>query len=288
MRGFEPALAAAILLAPALALDASTGHRFDRPLRATQYHLGVAAGPSDAVVASPLGLVSGQSATPAAPVGVLGRTATAFAGVLGALLTLGLLGFGLVVFAKSNLEVVSDTVSHSFFRSFLVGLVAQVLIVPTFAMMVVGLVLSVVGVLLVPFVVVVYVLLVLAGVLGGLLAVAHAMGETHTRRRMARGMALSPNSFRYLGVGLGSLAAVWLAWVLFGWVPIAGPLIMAAAAIATWLLATVGLGASVLSRAGIQPSFAGRYLPTEMLTDEFLWATPQQGVPAVKRPDRRP
>lgn len=224
----------------------------------------------------------------ASAAGPVARTATNLAGVIGSFLTLGILGFGLVLFGKSNLEVVSDTVSHSFLRSFIVGLLAQVLVVPTFGMLVVGLVLSVVGVLLVPFVIAVYLLLVLAGVLGGFLAVSHAMGETHTRRRMARGDALSPNSYRYLLVGLGAVASVWLAWVGFGWVPVAGTLVLGAAVIATWLLGTVGLGAAVLSRGGIQPSFAGRYLPTEMLTDEYLWATPQQGVPAVKRPTPKP
>ncbi len=218
--------------------------------------------------------------------GPVTRLFTNAAGVIGTVLTLGLIGFGLVLFGKTNLEVVSDTVSHSFLRSFMVGLLSQVLVIPTFGMLVVGLVLSVVGVLLVPFVVVVYTLLVVVGILGGFLAVAHAMGETHTRRQMARGVAVSPNSFRYLGIGLGGVAAVWMAWVLFGWVPVAGGLILAAAALATWVLATVGFGACVLSRAGIQPSFAGRYLPAEMLTDEYLWATPQHGVPAVKRPSR--
>ncbi|MBL8988438.1 MAG: hypothetical protein JNJ80_19355 [Gemmatimonadetes bacterium] len=240
------------------------------------------------------GSVGGRTLTLAEPepllappeAGPVARVFTNAAGLVGTMLTLGLIGFGLVLFGKTNLEVVSDTVSHSFLRSFMVGLLSQVLVIPTFGMLVVGLVLSVVGVLLVPFVVVVYALLVVVGVLGGFLAVAHAMGETHTRRQMARGVAVSPNSFRYLGIGLGGVAAVWLAWVLFGWVPVAGTLILLAAVLATWVLATVGLGACVLSRAGIQPSFAGRYLPAEMLTDEYLWATPQQGVPAVKRPSR--
>ena len=52
----------------------------------------------------------------------------------------------------------------------------------------------------------------------------------------------------------------------------------------TALLATAGLGATMLSRAGIRESFAGRIIPPEALTDEYLWATPQFGVPAVKRP----
>jgi len=70
------------------------------------------------------------------------------AGLAGVVLTLSLLGFGLVLFAKPQLEVVSDTVTHSLFRSFLTGLLAQVVAIPTAGLLVVGLVLSVVGILL--------------------------------------------------------------------------------------------------------------------------------------------
>lgn len=214
------------------------------------------------------------------------RIVVSLAGIAGLVLTFAVLGFGVVAFAKPNLETISDTVSHSFLRSFVVGLIAQVLIVPTFGMLVAGLVLSVVGVLLVPFVIAAYGLLALAAVLGGLLAVAHAMGEVYTRRQMARGVPASANSFRYLLVGLGAIGSVWLAWGVFGWVPVAGWLMLTAASIATWLAATLGLGAAVLSRGGMEPTFAGRFLPADMMTDEYLWATPRQGVPAVKRPDR--
>jgi hypothetical protein len=220
--------------------------------------------------------------------GPLERALLGSAGLAGVLLTLLVLGTGTVLFAKSNLEIVSDTVAHSFLRSFFAGLLAQVLVIPTFGMLITGLVLSVVGILLVPFVVVVMPLLVLAALVGGFIAVAHAMGETHVRRRMAAGIIVgSPNSYRYLLTGLAGLGTVWLIWILFGWVPVAGSLIFAAAAIATWLLATVGFGACLLSRAGVQPGFAGRYIPPEALTDEYLWATPQFGVTAVQRPERK-
>jgi hypothetical protein len=114
------------------------------------------------------------------------------------------------------------------------------------------------------------------------------MGETYTRRRLALGAMLgSPNSYRYLAVGLGALASLWLAWALFGWVPVAGDLIRGAAFLVTWLLATAGFGAALLSRAGLRENFAGRLLPPEALTDEYLWATPQFGVSAAKRPGAR-
>jgi len=220
------------------------------------------------------------------PLALVGRSV---AGVVGVFLTMLALGVGLVTFARPNLEVVSDTVSHSFGRSFITGLIGQILVLPTFGMLIVGLVLSVAGILLLPFAVVVYALLAVLGVVGGYLAVAHAIGETYTRRRMALGATLvSANSYRYVGVGLVGLFVLWAAWALFGWVPVAGEIVRGAAVLVTWLLATVGFGAALLSRAGVRESFAGRLIPPEALTDEYLWATPQFGVPAVRRPEAGP
>lgn len=227
------------------------------------------------------------SPRPAESVSAWFKLARDGAGVLGVFLTLMMVGVGLVLFARPPLEVVSDTVIHSFSRSFLVGLLGQVLVLPTFGMLVVGLVLSVAGILLVPFAVIVFALLLIVAVLGGFLAIAHAMGETLTRRQLARGASIaSANSYRYVIVGLAGVMALWLCWVLFGWVPVAGTLVLVTATLVTWLLATVGFGASLLSRAGWKEHFAGRLLPAESLTDEYLWATPQFGVTAVKRPGR--
>jgi hypothetical protein len=210
------------------------------------------------------------------------------AGVLGVFLTLSVLGFGLVMFGRQNLEVVSDTVSHSFGRAFVTGLLGQILLLPTFGMLVVGLILSVAGILLLPFAIAVFAMLVVVGVVGGYLAVAHARGETYTRRRMALGvMTGSPNSYRYLLVGLVALASLWAAWALFGWVPVAGSIVWGAAFFISWLLGTAGFGAALLSRAGIKENFSGRLFPPEALTDEYLWATPQFGVPAGRRPSTR-
>ena len=221
----------------------------------------------------------------AAPPSALATVGRRMAGVLGVFLTLGALGFGLVMFGRPNLEIVSDTVAHSFGRAFVTGLLGQILLLPTFGMLVVGLILSVAGILLLPFAVVVYALLVIVGALGGFLAVAHAMGETYTRRRLALGAMIgSPNSYRYILVGLGALASLWLAWSVFGWVPVAGELIRGLAFLVTWLLATAGFGAALLSRAGVRENFAGRLIPPEALTDEYLWATPQFGVTAARRP----
>ncbi len=213
------------------------------------------------------------------------QTLRRVAGLVGVLISLAILGTGLVAFGGHHLQVVSDTVSHSFGRAFVTGLLGQILLLPTFGMLVVGLILSVAGILLLPFAVIAYMLLVVVAVVGGYLAVAHALGETYTRRRLARGVIVSgANSYRYLATGAAAMLGLWAAWAVFGWVPVAGELMRGAAVLVTWLLGTAGFGAALLSRAGIRENFAGRIIPPEALTDEYLWATPQFGVPAVRRP----
>jgi hypothetical protein len=233
-------------------------------------------------------LLSPAASAPREQVSALQTILQRTAGVLGVLLTLAVLGFGLVMFGRQNLEIVSDTVSHSFGRAFVTGLLGQILLLPTFGMLVVGLILSVAGILLLPFAIAVFAMLAVIGIVGGYLAVAHAMGETYTRRRMAQGVVIgSPNSYRYLLIGLLALTSVWAAWALFGWVPVAGSIMWGAAFFVTWLLGTAGFGAALLSRAGVRENFAGRLLPPEALTDEYLWATPQFGVPAGRRAGTR-
>ena len=221
---------------------------------------------------------------PAAPAaGVLAKAA----GLAGVLFTLTLLGFGMVLFAQPQLETISDTVSHSLLRAFATGLLAQVVVLPTLGMVVTGLVLSVVGIILVPFVLLVIPLALSVALVAGFLAVAHAMGETRVRRRMAAGARVgSVNSYGYLLSGLTGIGLLWAAWVLVGWVPVAGALMFVAAVLATWLLATIGFGAALLSRGGVKPAFSGRLVPPEAMTDEYLWATPRYGVSAVKRPPK--
>jgi len=208
------------------------------------------------------------------------------AAVAGAVMTLAIVGAAVIALGRPALATTSDTVSQSVGRAFTVGFLTQIVVLPLAALAVAGLALTVIGLLLVPFAAAAAALLIGSAVLFGMLAVSHAMGETLTRRRMARGQALSPNSYRYLFTGLGAMALIWSGWVVFGWVPYAGMLVLAMATLVTWWLATVGLGATVLSRAGMRGEFAGRLIPPESLTDEYLWATPLGGVTAVKRPEK--
>jgi hypothetical protein len=204
--------------------------------------------------------------------------------VVALFIALAMIGFGTVFFARRNVEVVADTAANAFGRALVVGLLAQLLLLPTLAMLIVGLVFTIVGILLLPFAVLAYVIAACVAALGGYLAVAHAIGETVTRRRMANGVFVRyPNAYGYLFTGLVGLLGLWAAAALFGW---AGPVVFvfrAAAFIVTWLAGTVGFGAVLLSRAGLRETFAGRHAGE--LSDEYLWATPP-ATPTAPRQGR--
>ncbi len=193
--------------------------------------------------------------------------------VLALFVAFAMLGFGTVFFGRRYLEVVADTARHSFGRSMVAGLLGQLLLLPTFAMLCVGLIFTLVGILLLPFAAVAYVVAAILAFVGGYLAVAHAVGETFARRRMANGAFVrAPNAYGYLFTGLIGLLGLWAAAALTGWM---GPVVLVfkvAAAIVTWLAATVGFGAVLLSRAGLREAFAGRHFGE--MSDEYLWATP--------------
>lgn len=198
--------------------------------------------------------------------------------LIAAYVALGFIGLGLLFFAPKQLETVADTVWHSFGRSFLAGLFAQPLILPVFAMMIVGLVLTVVGIVVVPFAVSAFIAALLLAVVGGFVAVARTVGEIYVRRRMARGEAVSTwGSYRYLVYGLMGVLAIWLPAILLGWIPVAGTLLTITAAVCTWVLATAGFGAAIISRGGIRGTFVRQI--DLALTDEHFWTEDAMPTP---------
>ena len=227
-----------------------------------------------------------ETVAEAAPAGAVrspvDRVFTDVRDVVAIFIALAMLGFGTVFFGRRYLEVVADTASHSFGRSFVVGLLGQLLVLPTFAMLIVGLIFTLVGILLLPFAAVAFVIAAILAVVGGYLAIAHAIGETVTRRRMAHGAFVrAPNAYGYLFAGLIGLLGLWAAAALTGWM---GPVVIVfrvAAVIVTWIAATTGFGAVLLSRAGLRETFAGRHVGE--MSDEYLWATPPATPTAAMR-----
>jgi hypothetical protein len=202
--------------------------------------------------------------------------------LLAVFLAMGFMGLGFLFFAPRQLETVADTVWHSFWRSFLAGLFAQPLILPAFAMLLVGLVLTVIGILVVPFAIAGFVIALFIAAVGGFLAVARTVGEIYLRRRMARGEAVPTwGSYRYIVYGLLGLLSIWLPAILLGGVPVAGTVLTVSAALLTWVLATAGFGATIISRAGLRGTFV-RQLDLA-LTDEQYWTPDGMPTPPARR-----
>lgn len=196
-----------------------------------------------------------------------------------ALLTI--IGLGVMVFAEGNLDGVVIALERGFARAFWLGLAGQVALLPALLVLVVGLTITVLGVLLIPFAVVAYVIAAAGLVTLGFLAVARLTGGVMASARgttSARGVHL-----RALAIGLIAYLGMWLAAALFTWNPVVGAILRAIAFAVTWAAATVGLGATLASRAGTQRPGVGSAQKTS--TDEFAWQTPTpvSGVAAATR-----
>jgi hypothetical protein len=192
-----------------------------------------------------------------------------------------LIGIGVMVFAEGNLDGVVIALERGFARSFWIGVFGQVVMLPALLALVLGLAITVIGVLLIPFAIVAYVIAAAGLVTLGFLAIARLTGGAFASDRgttSARGVHL-----RALIIGLVVYLAVWMLAALFTWNPVIGAILRAVAIAITWVAATVGLGATIASRAGTHRSGAGSGKKTH--TDEYAWQTPTPvcGVAAATR-----
>lgn len=226
----------------------------------------------------------GRGASASAPVQPANRpltTGQSIKLVLGWFAVLAIIGLGVMVFAEQNLDGVVLALERGFARSFWTGLVGEVLMLPALLVLVVALAITVLGVLLIPFAIVAYVIAAAGLFTLGFLAVARLTGgalASDVGTTSPRGVHL-----RAFAIGLVVYAAIWVLAAAFTWSPLAGAVFRAIAIALTWVAATVGLGAAIISRGGTQRPGAGKAAPTA--TDEFAWQTPTPvaGVAASAR-----
>lgn len=205
-------------------------------------------------------------------------------------------GLGLLVFGGDKLDAVGRAVDEQFGRAFLVGVGATIAIAPALVLLVVGLVLTLLGILLVPFAIVAYVLAVIGLVTLGFVAAASVTGSSLVRGNdtlSERGAAL-----RALVTGIAFYFGLWFVAALLTPWPTAASIVRVIAFAATWAAATVGLGATILTRAGTRSSHRPAFEPvvrTPIAPDspavpasapQSQWETPTpvSGVVAARRP----
>ena len=202
--------------------------------------------------------------------------------VIGWFALLAILGIGVMVFADPNLDGVVVGVERGFARAFWIGVAGQVVLLPALLVIVVALAITLIGVLLIPFAVVAYVIAAAGLIALGFLGVSRLVGRAFA----SAGSAASPRGvhLRALMIGLIGFMAMWLIAALCASAPYVGPILRAIAIAVTWVSATVGLGATIVSRAGTQRPGAGSLVASP--ADDLAWQTPTPvaGVAASRRP----
>jgi hypothetical protein len=207
--------------------------------------------------------------------------------VFGWFAILVVIGLGVMIFAESNLDGVVEAIESSFSRAFWFGVLGQIMVLPALLLLVLGLVLTLLGILLVPFAVVAYTIAAAGLFTLGFLAVARLTGGIWSRADSAA----SPRGahLRALFIGLVIYMGLWMIAALFAWHPLAGALLRGVALAASWVAATVGLGAALISRAGTQRPGVKRGASTagqRPAPADLAWQTPTPvtGVAAARRP----
>jgi hypothetical protein len=199
----------------------------------------------------------------------------------GWLAVLVVVGIGVLVFASPNLDAVSDALERGFWRSLLAGIATELALAPALALLCVGLVLTILGALLIPFAVVAYVLAAAGLVTLGLLAIARLAGRTVLGKEASVAAPPRATALRNLVYGLLMLMVPWFAAGALAWSPRFELVARIIAIAVTWVAATAGLGASVVSRGGVRRAPAAR---RAMNASSWATPTPISGVTAARRP----
>ena len=200
------------------------------------------------------------------------------------LLILLLIGIGVYLFAKDYLDGVVESLEGRFGRSFWAGVVTQLSLAPVLGILCIALAVTVLGILLIPFAIVAFVLAVAGLMTLGFLAVARITGESFApsaaRSRPERVVAL-----RGLLVGVMIYMGLWVVTSAFAWAPRVELVLRGIAVAITWVAATAGLGAAVISRGGTRRQ-AAPAPELASVNDMPAWQTPTPvtGVVAARRP----
>jgi hypothetical protein len=204
---------------------------------------------------------------------------------LGWFAVLVMIGVGVMIFAEANLDGVVLALERGVGRAFGVGLLGQLAALPVLALLCVALALTIIGLLLIPFAIVAYLIVAAGLVTLGFLAVSRLSGSplVGSKELTPRGVNL-----RAMFIGLIGYFGLWALAAAFTWHPVAGAALRMLALVITWVAATAGLGATLLSRAGTQRP--GGRKARGPATDEYAWQTPTpvSGVPAGARRSRKP
>src|SRR5438094_2805019 len=155
--------------------------------------------------------------------------------VLGWFAILAIIGIGVLIFAESNMDGVVEAMEGSFAKAFWFGVLGQIVALPVLTLLCIALVLTIIGILLVPFAAVAYCIAV-AGLLAlGFLAVARLTGSFWSRSDPVSASAARGANVRALFIGLVLYMGLWLLAAIFSWQPIASAVLRGVALSVSWV-----------------------------------------------------
>jgi hypothetical protein len=194
---------------------------------------------------------------------------------------------GVLVLASDNLSAVADALERHYGSTLVAGMAGQVAFAPLLVALLVALVLSVLGILLVPFAAVAYVIVTAGLVTLGFLATAVVIGRGWRPAPPGSDRARRAATLRALLVGIVVLLSPWALAALLGAWPLAESLVRGVAFATTWVAVTAGLGAALISRAGITRA-QSHQAKRAMASPSWQTPTPVSGVVAARRPTATP
>lgn len=223
--------------------------------------------------------------TPAAPVTTEQTARRAVSLSVGWYLVLAFIGLAVVLFARSNLEIIAERIRTDFTKSFLYGLAGHILFVPALVVGVAASAITVVGIVLIPFIIVGFFLAAAGALALGFIAMSFVIGDAAMRWRGAAGGGGRAQLLQFLIVGLSIFLVLWViagALTSFGAV---GGLVRFICMVVTWVAVTAGFGATLASRGGTRALHPPLLEEIEPI-DDLSWQTPTpvSGVAAARRP----
>lgn len=194
-----------------------------------------------------------------------GGIAEALGGVIEVLLTVllvAVLGGGLAIhFAREELDVITETARRDPLRAGMVGLAGAFLTIPAWLLGGIALVVTIVGILALPFWIVLFPAAIALAMAVGYLAVSQALGEWIARQRYPRlDWVRMSNPYSTMIAGVSVLMLAQLASDLIGavgFLRFASLLLALLGGLITVAAVLVGFGALLLTRGGRRPEFAG-------------------------------
>jgi hypothetical protein len=169
-----------------------------------------------------------------------------FGFVIGWLIIIGLTGFLLLAFGADKLQIVIGTMQKGIGKSLGSGLLGQLAIVPGAIAVCALLAVTLVGILLIPLGLLAFMFAVAGSAMFGFVAVATMTGAALTagskRDETAHGALL-----RSFLTGTAVFMGMWLVTAIFCRVPLLGPMLESFSSAVTFIAATTGFGAVLLS-----------------------------------------